>query len=270
MRPIKLLIVAITASIFTSCTTVSSGHKGVEVSWGGETNMDMVYPEGMHGGFKWIVDDMFEYDVREHTLVDTFEFNDKNDMKVHVTMAVDYNLMPDKVNLIHTKINDIGLKIQTSLSAAAKVVVPHYAATELNKHKRDTAEVMLTEILSREMPEFFVEFKRIRITDVDIPDGISKLAEETAVQLGRNELAAKKEAEQIALAKAKVAEADGNYQAAQLNAKTKDLMSQPKMLELLRVENERIIAEGYQKHGRSLYGEHNYFVIDKPIQIKQN
>jgi regulator of protease activity HflC (stomatin/prohibitin superfamily) len=267
MKTINLLWML--AIIATSCTTVSSGHKGVEVSWGGETNIDYIYPEGMNSGIHWVWDEMIEYDVREHTLVDTFKFNDKNDMKVTVAIAVDYNLMPDKVNLIHTKINDIGMKIQTSLSAAAKVVVPHYSATELNKHKRDTAEVMLTEILSKEMPEFFVEFKRIRITDVDIPDGISQLAEETAVQLGRNELAQKKEAEQIALAKATVAKAEGEYKAAEFDARRKDILSQPKMLELLRVENERIIAEGYQKHGRSIYGENNYFVIDKPIQIKQ-
>lgn len=253
-----IFLIALTAFV-TSCETVSSGHKGVEVSWGGQTNMEYIYPEGMNSGIHWLWDDIVEYDVREHTFVDTFEFNDKNDMKVDVTMAIDYNLAPDKVNLVHTKINDISLKIQTSLSAAAKVVIPHYSATELNKHKRDTAEVMLTKILSKEMPEFFIEFKRIRITDVGIPGGISKLAEETAVQLGRNELASKKEAEQISLAKAKVAEANGNYQAAQLNAKTKDLMSQPKMLELQKIENERIWAEGFHKHGKSPFGEGNIY-----------
>ena len=37
-----VLIVLVTLS-FGSCTTVDSGHAGVEVSWGGETNMNTQY-----------------------------------------------------------------------------------------------------------------------------------------------------------------------------------------------------------------------------------
>jgi hypothetical protein len=212
-----------------------------------------------HTGIHWMFDDMIEYDVREHTLVAEFQFNDKNDMMVTVAMALDYNLSPSEVNLMHSKINDINLKIQTSLSAAAKVVVPQFSAVDLNKHGRTLAENMLDSLLAKELPEFYVQYKRIRITDVNIPDGISQLAEQTAVQLGRNELASKKEAEKVSLAKALVAEAQGNYEAGLLNAKTKDLMSQPKMLEMMRLENEKILAEGYNKHGRSIYGENNIF-----------
>ena len=71
----RLVIVLVTLS-FGSCTTVDSGHAGVEVSWGGETNMNAVYNEGMSTGLHWIWDDMVEYDVREKTLVERFEFND--------------------------------------------------------------------------------------------------------------------------------------------------------------------------------------------------
>ena len=63
-----LLVVLVTLS-FGSCTTVDSGHAGVEVSWGGETNMNTVYNEGMATGFSWVWNDMIEYDVREKTLV---------------------------------------------------------------------------------------------------------------------------------------------------------------------------------------------------------
>lgn len=253
-------LLSISILLFTvSCTTVAPGHKGVEVSWGGKTNMQQVYPEGMHHGFKWIVDDMIEYNVKEHTKTFKFQFNDKNDMKVDVTIAIDYRLMPDKVNVLHNTITDIDTKIATSLSSAAKETVPQYSAVELNKHKREAAELNLSTILSKELPEFFVEFRRIRVTDVDIPDGISRLAEETAVQIGRNELASKKEAEQIALAKARIAEAEGEYQASILQAKTRDILSQPKMLELQRVENERIMWEGYKSHGKSPFGESNMF-----------
>lgn len=247
------------AVAMVSCTTVDSGHKGVKVSWGGETDMTTILPEGMDAGLSWLFDDMIPYDVREHTMVKSFEFNDTNDMVTTVTVALDYNLDPKSVNKLHVGINDVELKIATSLSSAAKEVVPQYSAVDLNKHKRAEGEAKLSALLKSELPEFFVEFKRVRFTDINIPSGISKLAEQTAVQIGRNELASKKEAEQVALAKAKVATAQGDYDAGILNAKTKDIMSSPKMLEMMRVENERIMWEGFKKTGKSPFGENNIF-----------
>ena len=53
--------------------------------------------------------------------------------------------------------------------------------------------------------------------------------------------------------------AQGNYDAGVLNAKTQDLLSQPKMLEKQRIDNERIMWEGYAKTGKSPFGENNIF-----------
>jgi len=259
-----VILVAVMAMVGTSCTTVAPGHKGVEVSWGGETNLAVVYPEGISYGIHWLFDEMVPYDVREHTMVETFEFNDKNDMKVTVVMALDYNLSPLEVNLVHSKINDIMIKIQTSLSSAAKIVVPQFGAVDLNKHGRSTAETMLDSLLKDELPEFYVEYKRVRITDVNIPDGISQLAEQTAVQIGKNELAEKMEAEQASLAKAKVAKAQGNFDAGVLDAKTKKLLSTPEILKLKELDVEMMWAE----KGVSRYGNNNMFGVEGASVIK--
>ena len=255
MKNVLKLASLLLVMVFTSCTTVDSGHKGVKVKWGGETDMSEVYPEGMHMGISWLWNGMEEYDVREHTMVREFEFNDANDMLTKVKVALDYNLSAKEVNKLHVGINDVELKIETSLSSAAKEVVPQYGAVDLNKHKRVEGERLLTQLLKDELPEFFVEFKRVRFTDIGIPAGISRLAEETAVQLGKNELAEKKEAEQVALAKAKVAEAQGNYNAETLNDKTKQIQSKPQYLELFRAQTDRIWAQ----QGKSPYGENNVF-----------
>ena len=78
MKQLTFILLAVLGiSFMTSCETVEAGHKGVEVSWGGETNLNQVYPEGMDGGLHWIFDDMIQYDVREKTMVQVFEFNDK-------------------------------------------------------------------------------------------------------------------------------------------------------------------------------------------------
>lgn len=266
-----LVVLAIAMMSFvSSCTTVQSGHKGVEVSWGGKTNLDVVHPEGMNSGIMWVVDDMVEYDVREKTLVQQFEFNDKNNMVTNVELALDYRLNPKFVNRLHVEITDVEIKILKTLKSAGKEVVPQYSAVELNITKRQEAEDKLSKIISEELPEFYVEFARIQMTDVDIPAKVAELAEQTAVQLGRNDLASKKEAEQVALALAKVAAANGvanaqvatargEYDAAVYQAKTRDKLSTPRMLDLQRVENERIMAEGYKTHGKSFYGENNIF-----------
>lgn len=251
----KKSILLLATIILTSCTTVESGHKGVIVSWGGETDMSRILPEGLDGGISWIWNSAIEYDVREKTLVETFEFNDKNNMVTTVELSLDYNLHPDKVNLLHTKITDVETKILKTLKSAGKEVVPQYSAVELNITKRTEAENKLSAIIKEELPEFFVEFARIQMTDVDIPQAVAKLAEDTAVQLGRNELAKKKEAEQVALAKAKVAAAQGNYDAGILDAKTKKLLSTPEILKLKELEVEMQFAI----QGKSRYGNNNVF-----------
>lgn len=257
MKNMKFLAIALIALVMTmtSCETVSPGHKGVEVSWGGETNLQVIHSEGMNSGTHWLFDEMIEYDVREKTLVQKFEFNDKNNMVTGVELSVDYNLTPTKVNLLHVGITDIDQKIIKTIKSAGKEVIPQYSAVELNITKRTEAESKLEAILNEEFPEFYVDFKRIQMTDVDIPTAVAKLATETAVQLGRNELATKKEAEQQGLAKAKVAKAQGNYDAAILDAATKKLLSQPAMLALKQLEVDMKWAET----GTSKYGSNNVF-----------
>lgn len=255
-----ILIIASLAS----CSTVQSGHKGVEVSWGGETNMNVIHSEGMDGGIHWLFDDMIEYDVREKTMSHVFEFNDKNNMSTTVELSLDYNLNPDKVNLLHTQITDVETKIIKTLKSAGKEVVPQYSAVELNITKRTEAENLLSKIISEELPEFYIEFARIQMTDVDIPKSVALLAEQTAVQLGKNELAEKMEAEKKALAKAVVAEAQGNYDAGILNAKTKKLLSTPEILKLKELEVEMLWAN----KGVSKYGNNNMFGVQGASVIK--
>jgi SPFH domain / Band 7 family len=243
-------LAAIAALVLTSCTTVDSGHKGVEVSWGGETNKNMIYPEGMNGGIHWIWDDMVEYDVREKTLVEKFTFNDANNMSTGVELALDYRLAPDKVNLLHTQITDVLVKIQKTLKSSGKEMVPQYSASELNLTKRGAAEAKLSEILSKELPEFYVEFARIQITDVDIPDAVAKTAEATARQQELNKLAGAKEEEAMK-----------NFKAAEWDAKTKEILSQPAMLALKKLEIEAMWAN----QGVSPYGSNNVFGADLSV-----
>lgn len=61
------MIIAL-AMTLTSCTSVEYGHTGVKIIYGGETDMNQVYPEGLHNGFSWMWNSMKEYERREQTL----------------------------------------------------------------------------------------------------------------------------------------------------------------------------------------------------------
>jgi regulator of protease activity HflC (stomatin/prohibitin superfamily) len=248
----KVILFLAVVAFATSCTTVEPGHKGVEVSWGGKTNVETIYAEGMQWGLKWVWDDMIEYDVREKTMVQKFEFNDKNNMLTGVELALDYNLSPTELGKLHTKINDYETKIAKTVKSAAKEVIPQYTASELNLTKRSEAEQMISDILSRELPEFYINFARIQLTDVDIPQQIAQAAEATAKQLEVNKLELEK-----------VQAAENRFKAAEYDAKTKDILSQPKMLALYQLE----LQEKWIQKWNGSYGTNNVFGGDAGVSI---
>jgi hypothetical protein len=128
----KYLIFIIFSLVITGCASVDPGNRGVEVSWGGETNLNKIYPEGLNWGLHWLFDDMVEYDCKEKTEVNLFEFNDINSMETKVEISVDYQLDPSKVNLLHSKINDYETKLKKTIKSAAAEVIPKYGAVDLN------------------------------------------------------------------------------------------------------------------------------------------
>ena len=92
-------MIAVTV-IATSCTSVDSKERGVKKSWGGEVDVKNVYDPGMHGGLNWLWDDMITFDVSQQTIVEKYEFNDKNNMGTGVEVSLDYSINPSMVGLI--------------------------------------------------------------------------------------------------------------------------------------------------------------------------
>lgn len=276
MKTMKINIILIAllfiATTFTSCTGVDAGHEAAIIHYGGQTDTTRTLPEGLHWGLSYLWTGTHAYEVREQTITVDLSVNDKNDMLTPVTVTVYYMPQKGKVNLLHKHFgpNYVDNKLQPVLVSSLAKVVPQYSATELNKSKRSEAENLLSSTIVQETQNMYINIARVQLGKVGIPAEVASLAEQTAVQEGRNALAAKKEEEQIQLAKARVAEAQGNYDAGVLEAKTRDLLSAPKMLELQRIENERIMWEGYKAHGKSPFGEHNIFGGDKMPSLLLN
>lgn len=251
-----------------SCTTVEPGHKGVKISWGGETDMTKVYPEGMDAGISWIWNSMEEYDCREQTMTLSGEFLDYDGLGTHVEVILYYAPDPSTVNQLHQKIGpEYKSRLKGIFKSGVKTIVAQHQALKLNREERDVAEKKMGDILDEKLHSMYQIFKRVEITDVDLPDKISNMIVAAKEQDEKNNLAEKKELEQKYLADAQIARAKGEFEAAQYDAKTKDILSQPKMLQLLKVENEKLMWEGFIKHGKSPYGENNMFGINSGVGV---
>jgi regulator of protease activity HflC (stomatin/prohibitin superfamily) len=261
MRKIIIIGALVLAAGLTSCTTVESGHEAPIVAWGGETDMNQTLGEGIHYGISYLWNDTPEYLIRNTTVTIKDKYYDAGDMETPVTVTVYYNPIKGKTNYLHKNVGPDYLESRLTplIQGALAKVIPQYTAQNLNKVSRAEAEKKIKEILQKETPKIYIAVTDVQFSKVGIPDAVAELAKETAVQVGRNELAEKLEAEKVSLAKAQVAEAQGNYDAGVLNAKTKDILSQPKMLEMMRIENERLMWEGFKKHGHSPFGENNIF-----------
>lgn len=248
-----LIAVAVCFSMtFTSCESTPAGSEGVGVNWGGKTDMTQVYGEGMHIGFHWVWDDMVNYDIRTKTHTESFKFNDRNNMKTTVRLSIDHHIQKGKSNVVHSTIgkDQLEVKMVNTLSAAAMQIIPQYSASELNLTKRAEAEGKLYDLLSKEFPKFYCECTTVRITDVEIPEGIAATAEANA-----------KQAELNKLAESKVLEAKNNNEAAVWDAKTKEILSQPAMLRMKELE----VQMEFAKKGVSPYGNNNVFGAETAI-----
>lgn len=258
---LKLVALATFAFTVTSCTTVETGHEAAIISYGGQTDMSKTLPEGIDWGISYLFNSTEEYNVREQTYNYAVALNDKNDMVTPVEVVVYYQPQKGKVNKLHSLVGPDykDEKLKAFVASVVGKVIPQYTAQEINKTKRAEVERQLTKLLDQETKAIYVNVPRVNFTKVGIPTKVAQIAEQIATQISRNELATKKEAEQVALAKAKVATAQGDYDAGVLNAKTQELLSQPKMMERQRIENEKIMWQGYYKHGKSPFGENNIF-----------
>jgi hypothetical protein len=259
-----LFTLAIASLFLTSCESVDSKHVGVAVSYGGETDMSKVYPEGMVYGMRWLTDDMIQYNVAEQTFVTKIEFNDKNNMVVPIEFSIDYNISATQANKLHKGIDNYMVKLEKTIKSAAADIIPKYSAVEINLLKRSEIESKMKVVLEKELAAFYLVFARIQMTDVDLPVAVSKLAEETAIQIGRNEKATKLKAEKVAVADALIAESKGKFEAAEFDVKTKELMSRPAVLSLYKAETDRVWAS----KGVSPFGNNNIFGSDAATVIR--
>lgn len=153
----------------------------------------------------------------------------------------------DMTELINTRVRNIVRKELLDNAVG-------FASDSLLQH-RNVYEREVTNTLTKSLAKEGFILNNIAILKMSIPQSYKK-AIETKIRVIQETATIKSQtlqAEQTALKK--IALAKGNYEAALYDAKTKAILSQPKMLELYRAETERKWAE----KGVSPYGSNNVF-----------
>jgi len=242
----------------TGCTEVQNGFKGVVYKpYAGGLNPDEIYGEGVDIGLSWFWNDMITYDCRQKTTDIETTLLDVNGMDVDITASVFHRVIPQEIGYLHlNKGTDYEeTYIVPVFEGVLKDVVGDYTAQSLVTDSRTQAQVRIKEALTIAFKKNNIICDDIIIRDVDLPQRITDAIEAKQVQDEKNLLAQKKKLEEENLADARIAREKGNYEAAKYQEKTKELMSQPRLLELYRAETERIWA----KKGVSPYGDSNVF-----------
>lgn len=266
MKRIFSIIAIVGLFTITSCTTADSSEVALVVDQIGNDkgipNVQMesgfifyfpptqdvfTYPTSVQH-VEWIKDETTQIDV---TSADGATFG--LDVALNVRLAreraselfIKYRVDMDQ--LIKTRIRSLVRKelVDNSVSFASDSLLQH----------RNTYEANVSKTLSARLEKEGFILDNLSILKMDLPasyrDAINKkikVIQETATIKSQTE-----QATQEALRK--VAVAQGNLDAAKLDAQTKAIMSQPKMLELYRAETDRIWAE----KGQSPYGQNNVF-----------
>jgi regulator of protease activity HflC (stomatin/prohibitin superfamily) len=163
----------------------------------------------------------------------------------------------DMDELINTRVRNIVRKelLDNAVGFASDSLLQHR-----NVYERD-----VTSTLAKSLAKEGFILNNIAILKMSIPTSYKK-AIETKIRVIQETATIKSQtlqAEQTALKK--IALAKGNYEAALYDAKTKAILSQPKMLELYRAETERKWAE----RGVSPYGNNNVFGAGTGIMLNR-
>lgn len=141
---------------------------------------------------------------------------------------------------------------KTSIMGSANHVANRYEPDYIfNNQQKFEAEIYAE--VNKNLGEF-LEVTQMK-TNIRPSEDLAKIISDKIKTIQETQNAELNEVKALAVNKTKVANAQGDYDAAILTAKKNDILSQPKMLELYRAETERRWAD----KGISPWGENNVF-----------
>ena len=280
MKKVLGLLGLVVAMSVTSCTTADSSEVALIVD---QIGNDKGVPNvEMASGFIFYfppTQDVFLYPTNVQHKIWSSKDEDGNDTRINVTSSDGATFGLDvalNIQLQRERASDLFIKYRVDMEklidTRVKTIVRKelldnavgFASDSLLQH-RNIYEANVSKSLAVALNKEGFDLSNLAVTSMSIPDSYRaainkkiKVIQETATIKSQTEQAQQEAMRKVAVAK-------GNFEAAQFDAKTKEIMSQPKMLELYKAETERIWAQ----RGVSPYGNNNVFGAGSGIMLNR-
>jgi hypothetical protein len=280
MKKVLGLLGLVVAMSATSCTTADSSEVALIVD---QIGNDKGIPNvEMASGFIFYfppTQDVFLYPTNVQHKIWSANDEEGNDTRINVTSSDGATFGLDvalNIQLQRERASDLFIKYRVDMDklidTRVKTIVRKelldnavgFASDSLLQH-RNIYEANVSKTLAIALNKEGFDLSNLAVTSMSIPDSYRaainkkiKVIQETATIKSQTEQAQQEAMRKVAVAK-------GNFEAAQFDAKTKEIMSQPKMLELYKAETERIWAQ----RGVSPYGNNNVFGAGSGIMLNR-
>jgi hypothetical protein len=280
MKKVLGLLGLVLAMSVTSCTTADSSEVALIVD---QIGNDKGVPNvEMASGFIFYfppTQDVFLYPTNVQHKIWSAKDEEGDDTRINVTSSDGATFGLDvalNIQLQRERASDLFIKYRVDMEklidTRVKTIVRKelldnavgFASDSLLQH-RNVYEANVSKSLAVALNKEGFDLSNLAVTSMSIPDSYRaainkkiKVIQETATIKSQTEQAQQEAMRKVAVAK-------GNFEAAQFDAKTKEIMSQPKMLELYKAETERIWAQ----RGVSPYGNNNVFGAGTGIMLNR-
>lgn len=178
---IVLVLVAliIAGVIFKAYTIIPPGNRGVVVQLGAISSR--VLGEGFHFKIPFI-QDIINMDVRVQKIESEHETSSKDLQVVNTTVAVNYSLDPQKVNLLYQQIQpDYESQIVTpAIRESLKSVMAQYTAEELIS-KRSEVSMKIKDSLSDKLSNYYMVLYEVNLTELKFSDQFDQAIEQKQI-----------------------------------------------------------------------------------------
>lgn len=284
MKKLSILLMLLIATLFTlpSCTTADSSEVAVVID---QLGNDKGIPNvELKSGFVFYfppTQDVVLYptSVQHKVWTASLEEDSPTDEHIDVTSAdgatfgldvgINLQLKRENAGTLYTKYR---VEMQELINTRVRTIVRKelldnavkFASDSLLQH-RNIYEANVTKTLSAVLDKEGFMLNNIAILKMSLPASY-KAAIERKIAVLQETATIKSQtiqAEQTALKK--VALAKGNYEAAVYDARTKEILSQPKLLELYKAETDRIRAQ----KGISVFGSNNVFGVPTGLLLQR-
>ena len=202
--------------LWSSFVIVRPGYRGVVILLGAV--QDRIMPEGLNFK-KPFIESVKKLDIKTQKEEVVAEAASKDLQNVAAVIALNYNLMPDKVNVLWKEIGSQYKEriIDPAIQEAVKAVTAKYTAEELVTKRSEVRDLIKTTLRERLVKEY-VLVSEVSIVNFDFSQSFNQ-AIESKVTAEQNALAAKNKLEQVKFEKdQRIAQAQGEAEAIRIQA----------------------------------------------------